>query len=114
MTGVWVQGQKIAAIGVRAKRWVTYHGVALNVAMDLQPFDAITACGLVGRGLTTVQLMHQAAGMPATKDTTILLEYATALLQAFREVFNVDLDPVHLDSHLDELKCAIMPSAHSS
>ncbi|KAK9808565.1 hypothetical protein WJX73_009641 [Symbiochloris irregularis] len=52
MTGVWVNDEKIAAIGVRAKSWVTYHGLALNVAMDLKPFQAITPCGLPGRATT--------------------------------------------------------------
>ena len=88
MTGVWFQGQKIAAIGVRAKRWVTYHGLALNVAMDLQPFNAITPCGLVGRQTTSVQLACQHGDMPPEM---LMLEYSTAILEAFAEVFGVEL-----------------------
>ncbi|KAK9845768.1 hypothetical protein WJX81_001903 [Elliptochloris bilobata] len=41
LTGVWLPGGKVAAIGVRARRWVAYHGLALNVAPDLAPFAAI-------------------------------------------------------------------------
>jgi lipoyl(octanoyl) transferase len=45
-TGVWLQDRKIAAIGVASKRWVTYHGFALNVNVDLEPFTKITPCGI--------------------------------------------------------------------
>lgn len=46
MTGVWVGNAKIAAIGVRVRRWVSYHGVAVNVAPDLAHFGGIVPCGL--------------------------------------------------------------------
>lgn len=45
-TGVWVEGRKIASIGVAVRRWVSYHGFALNVAPDLTAFDVIHPCGL--------------------------------------------------------------------
>ena len=48
LTGVWVGGRKLAAIGVRARQWITYHGMALNVAMDLAPYSAIVPCGIRG------------------------------------------------------------------
>jgi lipoate-protein ligase B len=55
MTGVWVDGQrKIASIGVGVRRWVTWHGFALNVARDLTAFDAITPCGITGVAMTSV------------------------------------------------------------
>ena len=100
MTGVWVQGQKIAAIGVRAKSWVTYHGLALNVAMDLEPFKAITPCGIIGRCTTSVQLASNNDNMTAA---IMMLEYATALLDALSEVFNVDL--IHAGSNASRDWC---------
>jgi len=50
--GVYVGGAKIAALGLKIKSGCSYHGLALNVAMDLSPFDAINPCGYVGMAVT--------------------------------------------------------------
>lgn len=53
--GVWVEGRrKIASIGVAIRRWVTWHGFALNVSADLRGFASITPCGIVGVEMTSV------------------------------------------------------------
>jgi len=53
--GVWVDGvRKIASIGVGIRRWVTWHGFALNVGADLRGFDGITPCGISGVTMTSV------------------------------------------------------------
>jgi lipoate-protein ligase B len=54
LTGVWVRGRKIASIGVALRRWVTWHGFALNVDVDLAGFAPITPCGIVGIEMTSV------------------------------------------------------------
>jgi lipoyl(octanoyl) transferase len=55
MTGVWVQGEKIAALGVKISRWVTMHGFALNVNTDLTKFNRIIPCGIFHKGVTSMQ-----------------------------------------------------------
>lgn len=54
LTGVWVEGKKIASIGVGVRRWVTYHGFALNVSTDLSYFRRIHLCGLKGKQATSM------------------------------------------------------------
>ncbi|OGP33230.1 MAG: lipoyl(octanoyl) transferase [Deltaproteobacteria bacterium GWC2_65_14] len=56
LTGVWVGGRKIASIGVGVKRWVTYHGFALNVSTDLSYFERIHLCGLRDRAATSIRV----------------------------------------------------------
>lgn len=51
LTGVWVGDGKLAAIGLKVSKWVTMHGVALNVDMELDPFDRIVPCGIDDDGL---------------------------------------------------------------
>ena len=52
--GVYFQGRKLASVGLRIRRGASYHGMALNVSMDLSPFDRINVCGY--RGMQVVQL----------------------------------------------------------
>ncbi|WGF88986.1 lipoyl(octanoyl) transferase LipB [Marinivivus vitaminiproducens] len=66
--GIWVvkpdgREAKIAAIGVRVRRWVTYHGVAINLAPDLSAFDAIVPCGISEHGVTSFADLGVAASM---------------------------------------------------
>ena len=53
-TGVWTRGKKIASIGVHARDWVTWHGLALNVTTDLSFFDLIVPCGISGVVMTSI------------------------------------------------------------
>lgn len=50
--GVYVEGRKLASIGLRIRRGASYHGMALNVALDLEPFERINVCGYRGLGVT--------------------------------------------------------------
>ncbi|HHW07550.1 MAG TPA: lipoyl(octanoyl) transferase LipB [Clostridia bacterium] len=53
--GVWIGDNKITAIGVAVKRWVTMHGFAFNVNTNLEHFKVINPCGIIGRGVTSLQ-----------------------------------------------------------
>lgn len=68
LTGVWVGegSRKIASIGIHVKRWVTFHGFALNVTTDLSRFSAIVPCGIGGVDMTSIarELGPAAAGRP--------------------------------------------------
>lgn len=55
LTGIWVEDRKLASIGVGVKKWVTYHGFALNLRPEsLPPFQAITPCGIQGVAMTSL------------------------------------------------------------
>jgi lipoyl(octanoyl) transferase len=69
--GVWVKQpgrlggeSKIAAIGVRVSKWVTTHGISLNVAPDLGHFDGIVPCGIADRGVTSLEDLGQLVTVP--------------------------------------------------
>lgn len=53
-TGVWIEDRKVAAIGIKVKRWVSIHGIALNCCNDLRVFDLIVPCGIQGYGVTSL------------------------------------------------------------
>jgi len=80
--GIWVvrgsREDKIAALGVRVRRWVTFHGVALNVEPDLTHFSGIVPCGIRGHGVTSLADL----GISAT-----MADVDVALRAAFDEVF---------------------------
>lgn len=61
LTGVWIGREKVGALGVRVRRWITTHGFALNVACDLGWYDGIIPCGIFDRGVTS---MERALGRP--------------------------------------------------
>ncbi len=77
---------KVAAIGVRLRRWVSFHGIAINVEPDLEHFSGIVPCGIRGHGVTSLVDL----GLPVT-----LADVDVALARAFDEVFgrNAGLDP---------------------
>ena len=55
LTGVWVGGAKIGALGVRVRKWISTHGFALNVSCDLGYYDGIVPCGIRDRGVTSME-----------------------------------------------------------
>lgn len=86
-TGVWVNGRKIAAIGIKVKKWVSMHGLALNCNNDLGPFELIVPCGIRTHGVTSI-----------TRETGQEIDVETVvphLVKAFQGVFG--LEPEALD-----------------
>lgn len=69
--GVYVADAKIAALGLRVKQGRTYHGLALNVAMDLAPFSRINPCGHAGMAVTQSRDLGIAASLPELRDRLI-------------------------------------------
>ena len=74
----WSREDKIAAIGVKVRRWVSFHGISLNVEPDLSHFGGIVPCGIQEHGVTSLVDL----GVPATMD-----EADEALRASFRRVF---------------------------
>ncbi len=82
--GIWVRREggredKIAAIGVRLRRWVSYHGVSINLEPDLSHFSGIVPCGIREHGVTSLVDL----GLPVTME-----DLDQALMESFAEVFN--------------------------
>ncbi len=78
-TGVWVGEEKIAAIGIGAKRWITFHGFALNVKTDLAYFREIVPCGIPDKGVTSLSRL--------LGRTVELEEVKPLIINRFAEVF---------------------------
>ena len=88
-TGVWLDvgtpfARKICAMGVRASRWVTMHGFALNVNADLGYFDHIIPCGIKGKAVTSLNVELGKKEIP-------LAEVQEKLMQHFAELFEAEL-----------------------
>jgi lipoyl(octanoyl) transferase len=86
--GVWVRRRsredKIAAIGIRVRQWVSYHGISLNVAPDLSHYDDIVPCGVRDHGITSLADL----GVAATLD-----EVDHALRRCFEGIFGQTVSP---------------------
>ncbi|HMK67814.1 MAG TPA: lipoyl(octanoyl) transferase LipB [Stellaceae bacterium] len=84
--GIWIdegpgRESKIAAIGVRVRQWVTYHGVALNVAPDLSHYRGIVACGISEHGVTSLAALGVTASM-ADVDRVLRETFESAFVAA--------------------------------
>lgn len=83
VTGVWAKWHKIASIGVGVKRWITYHGFALNVNTDLSYFDMIVPCGIQNVQMTSIQRWL------ARKEEIDMAEVEENIVKAFAQVFHI-------------------------
>lgn len=92
LTGVWVGGEKVAAIGIYVSRWIASHGFALNIAPDLDFFRHMRPCGLDG---AQVNSLSGLLGRCVERD-----EVEKVLLAAVQKVFGPYVEQEHLDELL--------------
>jgi len=92
-TGVWLEGRKVAAIGIKVSRWITMHGFALNVCPDMTGFERIVPCGISDKPVGSL-----AEWIPGVTCQEVRLYVA----QSFTEVFNVEL----IESEPEEFFCS--------
>ena len=79
LTGVWVGDRKLTSVGLAVRKWVTYHGFALNVATDVAGFESIRPCGLTAEVMTSVEaLLGHSVSLETVKQH---------LITAFGDVF---------------------------
>lgn len=84
LTGVWVEGCKVAAVGIKVSRWITMHGFALNVDPDLSGFEAIVPCGIADKPVGSL-----AQFIPGISKTDVQEQVKLA----FSRVLNLHLIP---------------------
>ncbi len=84
LTGVWVKGKKIAALGVRISKWVTMHGFSLNINPDLKYYQGIIPCGITEYGVTSMAdlLGNDVPDMSEIKDT--LVKHFIAIFSVYK------------------------------
>ncbi len=82
LTGVWVNNYKLAAIGIKVKRWITMHGFSINVCPELQGFQNIIPCGIEDKPVGSLQQF--------IPDIT-LAEIQTKVIENFAQLFNIEI-----------------------
>lgn len=94
-TGVWIEDNKVAAIGIHASRYVTSHGISLNCDNDLSWFEHIVPCGIEDKGVTS---LTNETGVKCSLDTIIPL-----FLKNFERVFECKSEDVSIGYQEDIL-----------
>jgi lipoyl(octanoyl) transferase len=92
LTGVWLNEKKVAAIGIKVSRWVTMHGLALNVNNDLSGFEQIVPCGIRDRSVGNLQEF-----LP----TVTMVEVQAKIIKVFGEVFQISYSESLFTESLD-------------
>ncbi len=86
-TGVWIGERKIASIGIGVSKWVSYHGIAININPDLRYFRTIHPCGLEGSTMTSLEEIGSLAG----RGYPVRERVEDAVIAAFKEVFQFEV-----------------------
>eukprot|EP01038_Epipyxis_sp_PR26KG_P005945 gene5945-8194_t len=91
-TGVWVNNNKISAIGVTASRWITMHGIALNINCDMKYFNNIIPCGITETGYGVCNLQQVVNNINGHVNQIIdINEVGNHWIYSFANVFNMDV-----------------------
>jgi len=85
LTGAWVGAEKIGAIGVRIQRWITSHGIAYNVATNLDFFRLIVPCGITDRGVTSLERLTGRAISVADVEGRVVRHFAAVFSRQVEE-----------------------------
>ena len=93
--GVWVNGRKIASIGVAIRRWISYHGMALNISNDLSLFNLINPCGLPPDIMTS---LSKELGRPIRITNELIKSYIDDLVQTMPFESKLDIKWVDIDT----------------
>ncbi|UCE23322.1 MAG: lipoyl(octanoyl) transferase LipB [Candidatus Zixiibacteriota bacterium] len=95
-TGVWVDGRKIASIGIAVKNWISFHGAAVNLNTDLAEFEQISPCGLDAEVMTSAaKLLDKEVDME---------QFAGTLLDAYSKIFRTDFYDVKLEEIAEDIE----------
>lgn len=100
LTGVWTdtaEGErKIASIGVAAKQWISFHGVAVNISTDLDAFGAINPCGLQAAQMTSLEKL--------LGRSIELADFAEKLVRAYGKCFETTFDEITIDVIAEDIE----------
>ena len=98
VTGVWVENHKVAAVGIKCRKWITMHGVAINVEdCALSNFEGIVPCGLEGR---KVGCFNQFLRSYNQRELTVH-EFALIMAESLEEVFRINLVRIPTSSEIE-------------
>src|SRR5262249_4676595 len=111
-TGVWVGDEKIGAIGIKVRRWISTHGFALNVNPDMSHFSLIVPCGIRDYGVTSLSELT-ARDVPLRNVRDVVAENITRVFGSYTEIQIEDwttreFGPLRLQS-----ACTVLPEPRS-
>jgi lipoyl(octanoyl) transferase len=105
-TGVWINDEKICAIGIKITKWITMHGLAFNVNNELELFNKIIPCGIFHKGVTSMKKL-----LNKEIDLTSL---NPKILMNFEKVFNIEIKNIDYNQLLEFYNIQISSSSQNS